>query len=54
MYKKDTPSFKSKGFPKSVEDGKNGYTMVEFIPDFKRFGIDSLTDDFMSFMKNYL
>lgn len=54
MYKKDTPSFKSKGFPKSVEDGKNGYTMVSFIPDFKRFGIDSLTDDIMSFYEKII
>ncbi len=54
MYKKDPPTYKTKGFPKSVEDGKNGYTMVEFIPDFKRFGIEELTDDVMSFYEKII
>jgi DNA topoisomerase-2 len=48
MYKKGEPTIKSKGFPKSVEDGKNGYTMVEFIPDFKRFNLDKFTPDILS------
>jgi DNA topoisomerase II len=48
MYKKSTPNIKSKGFPKTVEDGKNGYTLVEFIPDFKRFNIDKFTPDILS------
>ena len=54
MYKKDPPVYKTKGFPKSVEDGKNGYTMVEFIPDFKRFGIEGLTDDVMAFYEKII
>ncbi|MEI7479763.1 MAG: ATP-binding protein, partial [Actinomycetes bacterium] len=54
MYKKDPPTYKTKGFPKSVEDGKNGYTMVEFIPDFKRFGIEGLTEDVMSFYEKII
>ncbi len=48
MYKKGEPTYKTKGFPKTIEDGKNGYTLVEFIPDFKRFGISSFTDDVIS------
>lgn len=48
MYKKTSPNFKTKGFPKTVEDGKNGYTLIEFIPDFKRFNIEKFTPDILS------
>lgn len=51
MYKKSQPIFKTKGFPKSVEDGKNGYTIVEFIPDFKRFNLEKFTPDILSLYK---
>ncbi len=54
MYKKESPTIKTKGFPKSVEDGKNGYTIIEFIPDFKRFGITKLTDDIISLMEKLI
>ena len=54
MYKKDSPVYKTKGFPKTIEDGKNGYTMVEFIPDFKRFGVEGFTDDIMAFFEKLI
>ncbi len=54
MYKKEPVSYKTKGFPKTVEDGKNGYTMVEFIPDFKRFGVEGFTDDIMALFEKLI
>ena len=30
---------------------KDPYTKVTFVPDFKRFGIEGLTDDIVSIMK---
>ncbi len=48
MSNKSKPTFKTKGFPKTIEDGKNGYTLVEFIPDFKRFNVDKFTPDILS------
>ncbi len=54
MYKKDPVSYKTKGFPKTVEDGKNGYTMVEFIPDFKRFGVEGFTEDIMALFEKLI
>lgn len=54
MYKKEPVSYKTKGFPKTVEDGKNGYTMVEFIPDFKRFGVEVFTDDIMALFEKLI
>jgi DNA topoisomerase-2 len=54
MYKKEPAEYKTKGFPKTIEDGKNGYTMVEFIPDFKRFGVDAFTDDTMTLFEKLI
>ena len=33
---------------KTVEDGKNGFTKIEFYPDFKKFDLDGFTDDVYS------
>lgn len=44
MYNKEKPVIAS-------GRGKKSYTCVKFIPDFKRFGIDGLTDDIMSLFK---
>ena len=41
----------SKEFPKTVDEGKNGYTCVEFYPDFARFGMTELSDDMMGNLK---
>lgn len=54
MYKKEPAVYKTKGFPKTIEDGKNGYTMVEFIPDFKRFGVEGFTDDIMALFEKLI
>jgi DNA topoisomerase-2 len=54
MYKKEPAEYKTKGFPKTVEDGKNGYTMVEFIPDFKRFGVEGFTDDIIALFEKLI
>ena len=32
---------KSKDFPKTVEEGKNGYTCIKWLPDYERFGYSS-------------
>ena len=48
MFDRDSPVLvtdKSK-FPKTL--GKMGYTMIKWKPDYKRFNMDGLDDDFMS------
>ena len=40
----------SKNFPKTTEEGKNGYTCIEFSPDFSRFGMTEFSDDILSSM----
>jgi DNA topoisomerase II len=47
MFKKSKPEYINKGFPKTVEDGKNGYTKVSWTPDFERFKIKEITDDML-------
>ena len=32
---------KTKDFPKTLEDGKNGYTCIKWLPDYERFGYSS-------------
>jgi len=49
MYEKGEPvltkiTSKNNNY-KTVEDGKNGFTQVEFFPDFSRFGLTRFTDD---------
>ncbi len=48
MYDKTTPTYSKKGFPKTVEEGKNGFTCIEFQPDLSRFGLTNITDDVYS------
>lgn len=45
MYNRKEPEILKKGFPKTVEDGKNGYTLIEFTPDYERFKLAGLTSD---------
>lgn len=45
------PVFAKKGFPKTVADGCNGFTCIEFSPDFERFGCREFSEDFMNMMK---
>jgi len=42
-----------KGFPKSVEEGKNGFTQITFYPDFKQFHLtgNAFTHDCIQLMK---
>ena len=38
MKTRQKPVLAKKGFPSTIEEGKNGYTLVTFSPDFSRFG----------------
>jgi len=38
-------------FPKSIEDGKNGFTCITFKPDLDRFGLSEITDDVFNLLK---
>ena len=42
-----------KGFPKSIEEGKNGYTQITFYPDFKQFHLagNKFTNDSIQLIK---
>jgi DNA topoisomerase-2 len=51
MKTKAEPVRKTSGFPKTVEEGKNGYTCVEWEPDFARFGSTEFSADMMNMMK---
>ena len=51
MHKRGAPLLEKKNFPKTVEDGKNGFTCVEWEPDFARFGCTSFSADMMNMMK---
>lgn len=51
MKTKGEPVLKTKGFPKTLEEGKNGYTKVSFIPDFTRFGMKGFERGILSQMK---
>jgi DNA topoisomerase-2 len=48
MKNKSDPVIETKGFPSTIEDGKNGFTCVTFIPDFKRFGETEFTSEHLS------
>ena len=48
MYDKTKPIYSKKGFPKTVEEGKNGFTCIEFQPDLSKFGLACITDDVYS------
>ena len=51
MRSKTKPVLSKKGFPKTVEEGKNGYTCVSFCPDLSKFGLDKITDDIYSILE---
>jgi DNA topoisomerase-2 len=48
MYDKTKPEFitDKKQFP--INEGKTGYTMISWKPDFKRFGMTGIEDDYLS------
>ena len=54
MYHKQPATTAHKGFPKTIEDGKNGYTKVEWYPDFQRFGCTQFSDDMIAIMHKYV
>ena len=45
MKSKTEPKLSMKGFPKTLDEGKNGYTKVSWTPDWKRFGMSSASND---------
>jgi DNA gyrase/topoisomerase IV subunit B len=53
MSTKTEPEIITKNFPKTVEEGKNGYTLVKWTPDYKRFGYnkEKPDEDFMGQIK---
>ena len=51
MLNKSKPVIAKKGFPKTTEEGKNGFTKVTYWPDFKYFGKTSFTEDMILMMK---
>lgn len=53
MYNKSDPVITTRGFPKTIDEGKNGYTCVEFFPDFSRFGMQEFSSDTIALMKKY-
>jgi DNA topoisomerase-2 len=53
MFNKSNPVVSQKGFPKTIDEGKNGYTSVEFFPDFKRFGCTEFSSEMIALMKKY-
>ena len=54
MKIKDSPSLARKGFPKTVEDGKNGFTCVEFEPDFARFGCTEFSEEMQRVLSKFV
>ncbi len=48
------PKISKKGFPKSVEEGKNGYTIVTLNPDFARFEMTELDPAHIALFKKYV
>ena len=46
-----TPVRSSTNFPKTVEDGKNGFTCLEWTPDFGLFGCEEFSEDILSMLK---
>ena len=51
MSEKTAPVIQKKGFPKTVEDGKNGFTKVTYYPDFSYFGKTCFSDDDINMLK---
>lgn len=41
-------------YPKTVEQGKNGYTKISFTPDLKRFDMTELDDDTLAVIEKYI
>ena len=51
MKVKSKPIFEKKGFPTSIEDGKNGFTCITFSPDFERFGETSFNTEHLAMIR---
>lgn len=41
-------------YPKTIDQGKNGYTKVSFTPDLKRFDMNELDNDTLSVIEKYI
>ncbi len=50
MFNKEPPVIDTKKSHYPKHEGKTGYTQVSWIPDFKRFGMDGIDDEFMAVM----
>ena len=48
-----TNNMSNVGTPKITSTKKTPYTMIEWIPDFKRFGLDGYTDDIIDLFRKY-
>ena len=51
MKERDSPEIVKKNFPKTAEEGKNGFTCVEWIPDFARFGMTKIDATHIQLLK---
>lgn len=51
MKQKTKPILERKGFPTSIEEGKNGYTCITFSPDFERFGETKFNEEHLSMIR---
>ena len=51
MTNKTEPKLITKGFPTTIEEGKNGYTKVTFYPDFQRFGETEFNEEHLCMIK---
>ena len=42
---KKSPKILKRGFPKTYDEGKDGYTSITYIPDYEKFGMNMIDDD---------
>lgn len=54
MKVKGEPKVEKKGFPKTVEEGKMGFTCIEFEPDFARFGCTEFSEEMQRVMSKFV
>lgn len=54
MKKKNSPILSKKGFPKSIEEGKNGYTKITWKPDMNRFNLKNISDDLFAVFEKFI
>jgi DNA topoisomerase-2 len=54
MKTRSVPEISKKNLPKTAEEGKNGFTCVEWKPDFSRFGMTRLDETHIQLLKKYV